>query len=400
MTISQEEFRGAIREVADQVTERDVPPLSLPSGDLTRHQVRRLRASKHVLAPLAAAVAVIAVVVTSVILSSGSHAPQPSTAVPISLGPDGVPPYYLEIGGASSEAKTYAEIRSTTTGATIATVSPPGSFRGFYAITGAADYWTFVLAAYKGNVLLGGTLQFFLAQFNPHTGQVTLQLLPIASAPVGSLEGLALSPNGRELAIAELTRGAKRQPGAEVSVYSLATGQARVWQTEGLVFNNGAGLSWSNTDVLAFNFLGETGTRTPAGVWLLDTATPGGDIWSDSRLTVATHQPTGFVQAFNGVLTTDGTKIAMPVLHSVRGGYKYEFQVFSAATGKLLRMLLPQTSHFGQQNVIPEIVWTSATANVLVVSPPVGTPAFGVLRGDRFTPFPRTHGSLVEQLAF
>jgi hypothetical protein len=398
MTISQEEFRAAIRDVAEEVTERDVPPLSLPADQLGGPAaMRRLRPSKRVLAPLAAAVAVIAVVVTSVVLSSGSHAPQSGTAVPISLGPDGVPPYYLEIGAASSEAKTYADIRSTTTGATIATVSPPKSFRGFYAITGAADYWTFVLAAYKGSFISGVTLQLFLARFNPYTARVTLRPLQIASALVASLNCLALSPSGRELAIADQTGGP--HPRAQLSIYSLATGQVKVWRAAGLIFDPNAGLSWSSSGTLAFNFLGTTGTKKSAGVWLLNTTTPGGDLWSDSRLAVAAHHPGGFVQNLYGTLTTDGTRIVEPVLRPVHGVTTYEFQVFSAATGQLLHVLYPRTSR-SQFPQFAQIAWASPTGNILVVSPPIAKPGFGVLSGDRYTPIPHTQGNYLEQLAF
>lgn len=398
MTISQDEFRAAIREVAAEVTERDVPPLSLPAVNLTAQRVRRLRVRKRLLVPLAAALAVIAVIATSVILTGGPRAPEPGSnaAVRVSLGPDGVPPYYLEIAGSGNSA----EIRDTAIGTTITTIRPPRSFQGFDAISGAADYWTFVLAAYKGDVLAGGTLEFLLAQFDPHTGQVALRRLPIASAPADSLDGLALSPDGRELAIAQLTRGTNRQIIAKLSVYSLTTGHVKVWQAAGIVFNSGAGLSWSSTGTLSFNFFGETGSKTPAGVWLLNTATAGGDLWSDSRLAVASRpRGGGPEQAYDGVITPAGTKIAESTLHDVHGVTTYEFRIFSVATGKLLHVLYPHASRT-QETQIPAIAWANAAGNVLVVSPPFGPFGFGVLKGNQYTPIPDTRGNLQEQLAF
>ena len=71
MNMGQDQFRAAIREVAGEVTEHDVPPLSLPADEPTRqHVARRLpSSSRRLLASLAAAVAVLAVIATSVVLS-------------------------------------------------------------------------------------------------------------------------------------------------------------------------------------------------------------------------------------------------------------------------------------------------------------------------------------------
>jgi hypothetical protein len=395
MTISQEEFRAAIREVADDVTERDVPQLSLPADEPAgQHVVHRLRASKRMLAPLAAAVAVIAVIATSVILLGGSQ-PRPGSVagVRIRLGPDGLPPYFVALDFARSDA----EVRDTANGATVATFRPLRPFQHFFLVTGAADYWTFVLAAYNTTSAISGLpLGYFVAEFNPRTHRVTQRRLSIPSPPgYFSLAGLALSPDGRELAIADQAGG--RHPRAQLTTYSLATGQVNVWKAAGLIFNGYAGLSWSSAGPLAFNRIG-AGTKA-SGVWLLNTATGGGELFADSRLAVAGDQPAGFGQAWDGMLTTNGKQVAMPVMRAVGEVYTYEFRVFSAVTGKLLHVLLPRTSR-RPNGQVPQIAWTSATGNVLVVYPPIGETTFGVLRGNQFTPIPGTGGSLTVQLAF
>jgi hypothetical protein len=398
MTISQDQFRTAIRDVANEVTERDVPPLSLPDDELAARRVaRRLRDNNlRLLAPLAAAVAVIAVIATSVVLI-GSHSPRSrssaSTAVPIHLGRDGVPPYYLATLG------TRAEIRATATGATIASVRTPGPFRAMVA-AGAAGYWTFVLAPYNTLPNPGAaSVRYFLAQFNPVTARLTLRSLALANAPgASSLLGLALSPNGRELAIAAQAKAANGQFHADVRVYSLVSHRVKVWQATGLIFNPDAGLSWSGDGTLAFNFLNGSRTR-PAGVWLLNTATGGGALFSDSRLAVAAHQPAGFGQAGDGVLTTNGKEVVAPESRNGSRTYTYEWRVFSAATGKLMQVRYPQTS--GAENgQIPQIAWTGESGRVLVVAPAIGKVGFGVLRGTHFTPIPHTQMGLTEQLVF
>jgi hypothetical protein len=389
MTISQDQFRVAIREAANEVTALDVPPLSLPADvGAGRHLSRRLWTSKRLLAPLAAAVAVIAVIATPFVLSGrGSHPAWPSTrtGVPIRLNRSGVPPYYLVMSSATSQA----EIRDTATGATVATVRLPGPFARLFDATGAADNWTFVLVVYDSKDLPTGRvpLKYYLAQFSPRTDRVTLQRLPIPSPPSDWLpEGLALSPNGRELAIAQL-ESANNRFSVKVSVYSLATGQVQVWRASSRyqIFNGNASLSWSSTGMLAFN---SYSTPKASGVWLLNTASAGGSLFSDSRLAVSSYQRAGFAQASYGVLTTDGRKIAMPVFRRTRTGVAtYEFQVFSAATGKLLHVLLPRTSS-RQNGVTPGVLWASARGDILIVLPAIGKTTFLELRGDRVTPIP------------
>ncbi len=385
MTISQDQFRAAIREAADEVTEHDVPPLSLPADELAgRYGTRRWWASKRLLAPLAATVAVIAVIATSVALSGRSNPAwlTTSTGVPIRLDRNGIPPYYLS-GAITPEA----QIRETATGAIVATVRLPGPSAEMFSATGAADYWTFVLAVYQWKDLPSGRvpLKYYLAQFNPRTARITLQRLALPNLPsYGFLAGLALSPNGRELAVEERTQS-KSKWFTKISVYWLATGRVRVWRMSGQVNDSIAWLSWSSTGLLAFN---RSGAVKVSGVWLLNTATAGGDLLSDSRLVVTAYQRAGFNQASNGILASDGREIAMPVYRRTKTGVAtYEFQVFSAATGKLLHVFLPRTSS-RQNGGLPGVYWTSTKGDVLIVYPPIGKPTFLELRGDRATPIP------------
>jgi hypothetical protein len=390
MTISQEEFRAAIREVADEVTERDVPPLSLPADELrSRHVVRPRRAlSRSVLTPLAAAVAVIAIIAAAVVLSDGPTAPRPSSVagVRIRLGPEGVPPYFAGFDFGSSDVK----IRSTSTGATVAAIRVPRPFTNFWAITGAADYWTFVLVAYNSRDLpSGGPARYFLAQFNPRTARVALRRLPIpGTRDLLTVVGVGLSANGRELAVAQQSINPLI---GQLTLYSLATGRVKVWRSAAHIFNRYAGLSWSSTGTLAFNRFGAL--PKASGVWLLDTGTAGGDLLAHSRQAIAADQPPGDGQGWDGILTTNGKHVVLPVARAVGRVYKSGFQVYSAATGKLLYVLLPRTSR-SSNGLAPEIAWAGATGNVLVVLPSTGAPEFGVLSSDRLKAIPHASGAL------
>jgi hypothetical protein len=402
MTISQDQFRAAIREVADEVTDHDVPALSLLAGDgAAPHIARRWRASNHrLLVSLAAALAVVAVIATSVILAevpqpASSHARTWPGGAParIRLDREGVPPYYLESGYGAK-----LEIRDTATGKTVATVRAPKPFDkiGFTAV--AAEYWTFAFEAFtqkpyrrtaSGLRAPAEPYQIFLAQFNPSTARVTVRRLsiPNLSVPETGLAGLALSPDGRELAIA-----LQPDDAGQIMVYSLVTGRVKVWRAQGYDFFNGFGvMSWSSTGTLAFDKVEGVLTKT-LGIWLLNTATPGGNLISDSRHLL--DPPGG--ESIGAVLTPDGNEILMPV--STITGFAAsaavgtsEIEVFSVPTGRLLGALL---RHTGRKPVYRRVIWTSASGDVLIVnmSNREFKDGWGVLRGDRITRLPGTRG--------
>jgi hypothetical protein len=68
-----------------------------------------------------------------------------------------------------------------------------------------------------------------------------------------------------------------------------------------------------------------------------------------------------------------------------------EIRVYSAATGKLLRVLLRKT---GLKPVYRNVVWANASGNVLIVnvSNRDRKDGFGVLSGDHVTPLRSTRG--------
>ena len=262
MTTTEDQARAAMRAIAGTVN--DAPPLRLAAArDLTRvtdeapagtHDERRLgprrpgRAARpggasrpggrggerrrrwSVLAPIAAAVTIVAVAVTLAIvrdIPNGGGAP-PSTGTPVSgasaaagtAAPE-VPEYYV----AWMQADTpYLVVGNTFTGRTVATVGAPAgvSLQAVYGV--AADDKTFVVTGNRLHGASGGTVWYLLriAPGSATPARLTPLPIPVREDPAG----VALSPDGSKLAVA--------LPGspATLRVYSVNSGSLiRDWST-------------------------------------------------------------------------------------------------------------------------------------------------------------------------
>src|SRR5262249_45063097 len=169
-----------------------------------------------------------------------------------------VPPYFVALSGPTrSEGDYRAVVRSTVTGRTLATVSPPRPYRVFTWVSGAADDRTFVLAAQRYWYIASGDAGaraqsrdnttptvFFKLTFAPATHAATLTRLSVPG-PIHFLYGMAVSPDGTKLALDLNLK--------TVRVVSLDTGTVRswAWHGRGNIGNwkpMGQVLSWSADD--------------------------------------------------------------------------------------------------------------------------------------------------------
>ena len=240
MTRAEDLVRSTTRAIASTV--HDVPPLRL---ELAPDELRsagqdlprpRPRAGgwpgrwRPWLAPVTAAVAVVAVALALVIVKDtpngpvvprGTHtnAPVPEGVHTNAPVPEGVPEYYVAWMQAD---RPYLVVGDTGTGATVATVmSPAGVFLTDVYGT-AADDRTFVVTGDRARGASTGT-QWYLLRIAPgsRTPAVLTPLpVPVRQAPAG----VALSPDGTKLAVA--------LPGAPavLRVYTVATGALlRTW---------------------------------------------------------------------------------------------------------------------------------------------------------------------------
>jgi hypothetical protein len=384
---TETDIRVAFRALAEQAPDAEtvLAAVTAPSPQLAAARRRSVR----VLAPLAAAAAVAAVIALAVGISGTTQRarriPAPPAAVlpAVSFGctrPDSecIPRYYLFISGS---------IKDRITGATVAVVHLPQPYHVIDAVAGAADDRTFVLAAQTRKAYGSRPVKLFLAQFDPARRSVTVSALPIpvpqtSSAPV--LNGLALSPDGRMLAIGDANTPTAAD--STISVYSLTgriTGLAlRVWQGVGAVANSAydpSGVSWSSSGMLAINWL--TGQKPTTGVRLLNTAAPSGSLLAHSRFVVNSWGTFDW----DGVLTPDGARIVAVVAGSQPSAEQIE--EYSASTGKPVLTLDARTG-IGDGETLE---WTNSSGSLLVVaqSPGPGKPVeFGLLGGGEFRPIP------------
>jgi hypothetical protein len=262
---TEDDIRAAFRALAREAPDADDVDTAV------REQLGKVSAgqrqggpssARRWMTPLAAAAAVVAVTATAVAVANGRPTHR-SEAIPGS-GLDRLPHYYMSLAlthQSGNRATFSAVVKDTVTGATLATVHPPGPSDTFVGVAGAADDRTFVLAVRKfppqGDAVAGAPIKLYRGVFHPAKAAVTLTALPIPQIPAAeSFDGLALSPSGASLAVGITSgpqqRGAGRQ---QVRVFSLPSGAVKVWQ-QSPGFGLQGQLSFAQSGVLAFNWGG------------------------------------------------------------------------------------------------------------------------------------------------
>lgn len=250
MNAVENRIRAATRAAGDTVREvrrplrldRFDPGADGAAGPGPGIRVRRARHWKAWMAPVTAAAAVLAIGVALVIvrdLPNGRVVP-PRGPVPGS----GVPAYYAAIAeptgwyayaplsGAKAPAARLV-IGETFTGRRLATVAPP---RGatFMGVTAAADDRTFVVdtaplsapSTDGSDVPSAAARWWYLLSFHPGgTHAARLTRLPIPATPNGTLIfGIAVSPDGTKLAVAQASKASAAHGTEFVRIYSVRTG--------------------------------------------------------------------------------------------------------------------------------------------------------------------------------
>jgi hypothetical protein len=265
---------------------------------------RRGRRWRGLLAPVAAAAAIVTAVAISVAISGGIRQHRPP-ARPADLPGIGlVPPYFVALTGGNTlpEKGQRAVVVATATGAILGSVTAPKPYGMFTEVTAAGNDRTFVLAAQRETLfqrrplLFQGTGPAKLYKLVLSRSGKPATLTPLPIAPVtGSIDGFALSPDGSKLAVTlqpptRMVRPGHAPPprGARLLVFTLATGAERNWVMPGVGWlgdhkPNPLTVSWADDDrtLLFEEHLGEGGPI--ARLFLLDTAAPGSSLAADSR---------------------------------------------------------------------------------------------------------------------
>jgi hypothetical protein len=425
MNDAEGRIRAATRAVAGTVHE--VRPLELPAREapgasegspMPRRRPRGggLRHLRPWGVPLAAAVAMLAIAATVVAvrdlpggLPASPSSPSPS-AVPASTGPaphavapvPGVPEYYVTLNNASIKAPSdaysdtspfQAVIGGTFTGARLATVNPPAGST-VAGVTAAADDRTFVLdvtpCSRPDAASQVCTRTWYLLRIAPGASNAArLTQLPIPATAAGTrVEAMALSPDGRELAVALQpdANGAGQAPESLV-LYSVATGAVlRTWTgPNGTILFPGErfrvdslpALSWL-ADGRTLVFSDEWAART------LDTTGQGQNLISGSELVWSpmkylSGNPPGYRLSCDGAplviddgatLVCGATGMPSPARHltsecSDMWDNAMGFVEYSTATRRLTRTLsIDQTTCTGE--VTADIYWASPLGGPLI----------------------------------
>jgi hypothetical protein len=415
----EERVRAATR--ARTALVRDVRPLEFPD-ELPARARRNDRALRWLTwgAPIGAAALVTALALVLVMLrqvggpQSGPAASTSATASAAAAVPASIPRYYVALAYVSPASSNPIEavVGDDRTGRKLAVITPSAS-QNFYGVTGAADDRTFVLMNYD-NAQQETT--FYLLRLTPGAAHPTqLTELPIKGI-VAHVNGLALSPDGRELAVMYRFATTATNASTHLLIYSMSSGaELAVWNTAGPNNNarggdpNSEGLSWINGDrSVDFGWIATTGPSaqglgTPQ-VRTVD-VTPGGhDLLADSRLVLPVPSP-----VFQGTYASDpcsrwlatsdgraivcggagsnGTTSACPAAPP-------SFTSYSAATGKPLQILY---RYHGQcVNGQALLAWINPSGSQaigfilmdkVVNGKNTSVPnLFGVAAGGRFTP--------------
>ncbi len=276
----EEKLRHELRHEANQARPGMITPLREPApgrrGAIAGHDPIRL---PDLLAPIAAALAVAVVVAgLAIVKRPDSETSRGPGTAQVSAARGGMPPFYVTLDS------TRALVRASGNGRLISSVPLPrvpgrGSPLG-ERIAAAADGRTYV-------IVLGG--HFFRLRLAPDGRPGQVRALPIPPLPgTGSVESIALTPDGRHIGLAIQLRGLtlNSPDRAEIAEVSVATGALRTWLpgSPGL----SGQVSWASNTVLAYSWDSEapqfTASVEQTALWLLDTHAPGSRLFLGRRV--------------------------------------------------------------------------------------------------------------------
>lgn len=362
MTI-EDRIRAAAHARVDLV--REIRPLDIPERQF--HRKLRVPTTRRIgwLAPVTAAAVVIALAITLVTVrqtpndGSGSGSAVAASAASATA----LPRYYVAVNsGVIVNGVSPATVADSRTGAVLTTVRPP-AHSAFAGVIGAADDRTFLLDTIPASGSSGQiTHVWYLLHIATGSGRAVVTRLPLPIPFIsGELQGLALSPDGRTLAV-------MFRPAVD--------GKRADHITDGRT--------------LAFKYPLDT---WPDSVRLLDTASKGSDFVTVSKPVLAV--PGNQDVCADPLAATDGRTIVCGTASNVAGGCvkaEPEFNLWSTATGKLTRVLYRYTGTC--KDAFASVLWAGPNGTMIGVIEAhtytgkvlhATTTAIGVIGQGRFT---------------
>jgi hypothetical protein len=289
----------------------------------------------------------------------------------------GMPRYYVS---SLTTGPAVLRVRNSATGKVLSSVAEPAACdQKSFKIAAAGDARTFVVGC-ETPQSTSQSIAFYRLRITSRGRTSALRPLAIRT-PADALNDLALTPDGRKLAIG--LQGFNGAPGG-IEAVTLTTGRVRTW-TGG----SPSDLSWVGNGR-------ELGFFGSAGLYALNVNAAGSKL-SSARLLLSRTFKADAVQ--EAKLSPDGTTIFASVtssnlsVHLHRGSVVGGIVEISARTGKALRTVLTQHAHYSTDGGGSEAGWyvtacllgpIDATGNHLLVS----CDQFGRLDRTRFTALP------------
>jgi hypothetical protein len=326
VTTIEDRLRDAYRAAAETIQPETIPDLL---GGVRPARSRHARA----LISLAVAAAVTAVV-TALAVSPALIGIRNGHRVDTPALPPGVPRFYVEARGYSTESAL--EVYETATGRVVAIIKPPTGMYFDNQVEATARDHTFVTAASPGSGLGSPkrcVTQFYTFQLNDagQPGPLIPLHVTVPGEEVGRANTISVTPDGRRIAYATdfgYCPGLTRVP-AEVGVINVPTRQARFWTLgqRGIPAIFGVALSADGSQ-LAFTRFAQLNSHSRSltlAAQILPTNAPPGPVDQRGRVV--------FPSAFWVALNADGRLLyACHAAAGPRGGVAYE--VYSIASGQ------------------------------------------------------------------
>jgi hypothetical protein len=422
MNTMEDRARTAMRAIASTVD--DAPELRLPPAPAapTRAAAPVARRWRIWIAPVMAAAAMLAVGLTLAIVRGIPNGGGASPVLPAFSS--GVPRYYVALDGPTGNDPAPAKVVVGDTFSGPLFTLGPFAGGGAVSVTAAADGLTFVVGTehYQPPSPTAPT-SWYLIRITPGSPvSATVRALPIPVQASAWVSSMALSPDGKQLALMGFLGGQ-----TVLRTYSVTSGALlRTWThplprgTAVLAF---PGTLWWAADgrVLAWGY-SESGRANTFGVWLLQVSRPGHDLFADSRLVWSTQVTGNFDltskrpftcagESPSVLVTADGKTIVCGAWGVFRSPGNLPsgtcptappwndqgFLEYSTATGKLTRTLYRYDTSCIPYLGPAQVLWASTSGDTVIgyfdfqaMFPASSKPVvrFGIYRENKFTPLP------------
>jgi hypothetical protein len=353
-------LREELKREAQKIQPELLRPLQVP--------IRRPSWRPRLL-PFTAAAAVIAVITAGVLVAGLTAAHQPGARKPAVSGsaPAGLPRFYVTTSSGPDGRGIQAVVRASASGRVTGTVPVPSAIPVEWAdsggtfVTAAADDRSFIIGVQGGQEPTNPGLDLRLFRFAISAVGKPGHLTELAADPVRdqTTEGIALSPDGKLLAVSLMDDDSPADPVAAIQVIDLATGAIRTWTAPAHSVYIPGPPSWADgSRVIAFTWLRSTQSglmAAPRGIRLLDTAAPGDNLVAGTLIV-----PRGVVAAGSLVsaqITPDGRDVIVVTWRDLTPQASthtvvVQFAELQASTGRLVRLLRTETARYDQGNVV------------------------------------------------